>query len=59
MERDVYTTQDIATMLSCGKATAYKLMREIKAVSDTLRIKGIVHKQDYQRFLESRVGKSK
>lgn len=60
--KEVLTTKDLAEILCIGKTKAYQIMREIRYVSDTLKISGIVHRQDYEAYLEARkgvIGKSK
>lgn len=57
MEKQILTRNEIAEMLNIGISNANKIMREIKAVSDTLRISGLVHIQDYQFWLDLRRGK--
>jgi hypothetical protein len=57
--KQVLTIDDLMTILDCKKDTAYKKMREIKAVSDIWEISGIVAKEDYQYYIESRKGKAK
>lgn len=48
MEKQTLTRNEIAELLNVGISNANKIMREIKSVSDTLRISGLVHIQDYQ-----------
>lgn len=54
-EQHTYTTEQVSEMLQIGTANAQKVMREIKSVSDTLRIAGVVHKQDYEAWLKVRL----
>ena len=56
---DTYTTKQIAGLLQIGLTSAGKVMREIKAESDTLGIAGLVHVQDYNYWLQVRRGKGK
>lgn len=56
---DTYTTKQIAELLQVGATTASRVMREIKSVSDTLGISGLVHVQDYNYWLQVRLGKGK
>lgn len=56
-DADTYTTKQIAKLLQIGITSAGKVMREIKSVSDTLGIAGIVHVQDYNYWLSARLGK--
>ncbi len=54
---ETYTTKQIGELLQIGESSAGKVMREIKSVSDTLGISGIVHVQDYNYWLQVRLGK--
>lgn len=54
--KQVLTIDDLMTILDCKRDTAYKKMREIKAVSDIWGIKGIVAIEDYECYIESRKG---
>lgn len=56
MEKQTLTRNELAEMLNIGISNANKIMREIKAVSDTLRISGLVHIQDYRYWLYLRRG---
>lgn len=56
-QADTYTTKQIAELLQIGATSAGKVMREIKSVSDTLGIAGLVHVQDYKYWLSVRLGK--
>lgn len=50
-DKEVIRAKDFVEELKISKATAYKLIRQIKSVSDTLGISGMVHQVDYQAFL--------
>lgn len=50
-DKEVIRAVDIVAELGVSKATAYKIIREIKAVSDTLGISGLIHQVDYQAYL--------
>ena len=50
-DKEVIRAIDIVAELGVSKATAYKMIREIKAVSDKLGISGMVHQVDYQAYL--------
>ncbi len=39
---------DLQTIFDCGLNTAHKIMREIKAKSDSLKIKGKVTVKDFE-----------
>lgn len=53
---ETLTTEQLGELLQIGTANAQKIMREIKSMSDTLRISGVVHIQDYQYWLSARLG---
>ena len=50
-DNEVIRAIDFANELGVSKATAYKIIRQIKSVSDTLGISGMVHQVDYQAYL--------
>lgn len=56
-EQHTYTTEQMCQLLQVSTGKAQQVMREIKSVSDTLRISGVVHKQDYEAWLSARKGK--
>ena len=45
--KEILTVDDITKLFECGLTTAYKIIREIKAKFDRLKISGIIHVQDY------------
>ena len=51
LQKEVFNVEDIRIIFQCGKSTAYKIIREIKSVSDRICISGRVHKKDYEDFL--------
>lgn len=57
--KQVLTIADLMIILDCKKDTAYKKMREIKAVSDIWEISGMVALEDYDYYIESRKGKNR
>ena len=51
----VYTLQDIQKILGdTSVSTAGRIMRQVKAVSDVLGISGLIHKYDWDTWLEYR-----
>ena len=52
MEKEVITIKDLQISLGVSYGTAAKKMREARAVSDRLHISGIIHKLDWQDYLE-------
>ena len=52
MEKEVFNVNDIMIICQCGKNLAYKIIREIKSVSDRLNLSGRVHRKDYEDYLE-------
>ena len=54
-EQHTYTTEQMAEILQVCPKNAQQVMREIKSVSDTLKITGLVHKQDYEAWLKVRL----
>lgn len=47
-ERQFLTTADLRKVFDCGRNTAERLMREIKAKSDIAKIKGKITITDYE-----------
>lgn len=54
MEKVVYKISDLMEMLGVGYTTAARKMREAKSVKDSLKIKGCIHKDDWENFLNFR-----
>ncbi len=57
MEKEVYTIKDLMDKLGVCYTIAARKMREAKGCSDRLQIKGIIHKLDWEDFLNR--GKAK
>lgn len=56
----VYSVDDIQKILGgMSKSTASRVMREVKKVSDLLKIKGRIHKIDWEKYLEFKASKNK
>ena len=51
MEKEVFNVKDIMIIFQCGQNAAYKLIREIRSVSDRLHLTGKVHKKDYEDYI--------
>ena len=45
--KEVFTVNDMMTILAVGKGQAYKIMRGIKSYKDTLQVSGRIFKGDY------------
>ena len=55
MEREVYTVSDMQQILgNSSYSTACKKIREVKSISNRLDIRGLIHKLDWQDYLEYR-----
>ena len=52
LQKEVFNVNDIMIICQCGKNLAYKIIREIKSVSDRLNLSGRVHRKDYEDYLE-------
>lgn len=48
--KQYFDVEDIKNIFACNKNIAYRIIREIKSVSDILRISGKVAIADYQRW---------
>ena len=53
-ERQFLTTTDLKTVFACGRNTAERLMREIKAKSDIAKIKGKITVTDYEIWFKAK-----
>lgn len=51
IKKDFICIEDLMTDSGLGYDTCAKIIREIKAVSDTFRISGCVHRTDYYAYL--------
>ena len=52
MEREVYTVADIQKMLGdASYSIACRKMREVKTISNRLDIRGLIHKRDWEDYL--------
>lgn len=47
-QQQFLTIADLQKVFDCGLSSAYKIMREIKTISDSLKIKGKVTVKDYE-----------
>ena len=56
MQSEVITAKTLAEMFEVSEAVALDYICEIRAVSDTLHMKGRCHRQDYEMWLEVRRG---
>lgn len=45
--KEILKVNDIAEAFGCSKAVAYRIIQDIKADTDRLRLKGKVHISDY------------
>lgn len=54
MEKVVYTVDDVMNMLAVKYSTACKIMREVRSISDILRVKGIIHKEDWEAYIRAK-----
>ena len=52
-KKQVYDIHDLMEMFSCGKNSALRLKKEIKAVSDITHNNRIVHHIDYALWCEA------
>lgn len=51
-EKQYLSTADIMQIFDCGKNTAYRIIREVKAVSKILPIAGKISVADYELWIE-------
>lgn len=52
LEKEVLDINDLKNIVNIGSTKAYQLMREIKNVSDRLKIRGRIHIKDYQEYID-------
>lgn len=50
-QKEVLNVDDIMVIFQCKRNNAYKRMREIKSVSDILKVPGRIHKKDYFKYI--------
>ena len=51
LEKEVFNIEDIQVIFQCGKSTGYKIIRDIKAISNRVKLSGRVHKKDYEDYI--------
>ena len=51
LQQEVFNVSDIETIFKVKSGKAYKVMREIKAYSDRLKIGGRIHRKDYEDYI--------
>lgn len=51
LQKELLGVSDIQVIFNCGKSRAYKVIREIKTVSDAFHLKGKIHRRDYENYL--------
>lgn len=49
--KEVLNVKDIEVIFACGQSLAYKILREIKANSDRIKLSGRVHVKDYFDYI--------
>lgn len=54
IQKDFISIQDMMDFSGLSYETCSKIIREIKAVSDTFHIAGCIHRADYYMFLSKR-----
>ena len=58
-ERQFLTAEDLQKAYACGRDTARRLIRQIKAISDIAKIKGKVTVTDYDAWFNFNNAKEK
>ena len=60
MEREVYTVSDMQQILGgASYSVACRKIREVKSISNRLDIRGLIHKKDWEDYLDYRAQFSK
>ena len=54
IQKDFIGVKDLMDVSGLSYETCAKIIREVKAVSDTFRISGYIHRSDYFMFLSRR-----
>lgn len=57
MAKVVYTVQDLMEMLSVKYSTACRIMRQVKAFQNTLNVRGLILKEDWEAYVQAKGGK--
>lgn len=50
-EKVAYKVKDIQEMLGVGYSTACKIIRQVKSVSDSLKVRGLILKEDWEKYI--------
>lgn len=51
LKKEVLRIADLQELTGLSQPTVVELMKQIRYVSDTLRIRGVIHRQDYEAYL--------
>lgn len=51
LEKEVFTVKDIEVLFQVKQNVAYRIIKQIKSVSDRLQLSGRVHKKDYEDYI--------
>ena len=57
LHKEVYKVGDIEVIFQVKKAQAYKIIRQVKSVSDRLNISGMIHRKDYEDYINRDLSK--
>lgn len=49
--KEIITAKDMMEMIGCCYVTACQKIREVKAVSNLLDLRGKIHRKDWERYL--------
>ena len=52
MDKLVYKVKDFEEMLGVSYSTACRILREAKSVKDTLKIRGLILKEDWDFYIQ-------
>lgn len=59
MDKSVYQVKDFEEMLCVGYSTACRIMRQAKAFRDTLKIRGLILKEDWEAYIQFKSNQTK
>ena len=50
LKKEIFDVYDMMVICRVGKQKAYRIIREVKSVSDSFRLAGKIHKKDYEFY---------
>ena len=50
LKKEIFNVYDMMVICEVGKQKAYRIIREVKSVSDSFGLAGKIHKKDYETY---------